>query len=176
MYVIILHLIFYIGAIMARSSKLVDKELISKAVSGLKLMGNYGKLSIKLKALIACEENSITDVSKIFGVSRYTLNEWINTLKNGEISDLDIKQGRGRDAIISELYHPTIKSWLMCNPQLTTDEVREMIGKNLGIVIGRTATYNLIKKLGLSYITPRPSHYKKDISTHDAFKKNFRKR
>ncbi len=160
---------------MARSSKLVDKELISKAVSGLKMMGNYGKLSIKLKALIACGENSITDVSKIFGVSRYALNEWINTLKNGEVSDLDIKQGRGRGSIISELHHPTIKSWLMNNPQLTTDDVRGMICKNLGIAIGRTATYNLIKKLGLSYITPRPRHHKKDMTTHDAFKKTSRK-
>jgi transposase len=163
-------------AIMARSSKLVDSELISKASSGLKLMGNYGKVSVKLKALIACGENSITDVSKVFGVSRYTLNEWIKTLKNGEVSDLEIKQGRGREAIVPELHYPTIKSWLTRNPQLTTDEVRDMIGKNLGIDIGRTATYNLIKKLGLSYITPRPSHHKKDTSTHEAFKKNFRKR
>ncbi len=159
------------GAIVARSSKLVDNELISKASSGLKLMGSYGKLSVKLKALIACGENSITDVSKIFGVSKYTINEWINTLKNGEVSDLEIKQGRGRAAIVPELHHPTIKSWLTHNPQLTTDEVQEMIGKNLCIDIGRTATYNLIKKLGLSYITPRPSHHKKDASTHETFKK-----
>lgn len=156
---------------MARSSKLVDNELIRKASSGLKLMGNYGKLSVKLKAVIACGENSITSVSKVFGVSRYTLNEWINTLKSGEVSDLEIKGGRGREAIVSELHYPTIKSWLTGNPQLTTDEVQGMIGKHLGIDIGRTATYNLIKKLGLSYITPRPSHHKKDASTHEAFKK-----
>ena len=156
---------------MARSSKLVDNELISKALSGLKLMGNYGKISVKLKALIACGENSITTVSKVFGVSRYTINEWINTLKNGEVSDLEIKQGRGRVAIVSESHYPTIKSWLARNPQLTTDDVQEMIVKNLEIDIGRTATYNLIKKLGLSYITPRPSHHKKDTSTHEPFKK-----
>lgn len=156
---------------MARSSKLVDNELISKASAGLKSMGNYGKLSVKLKALIACGENSITAVSKIFGVSRYTLNEWINTLKNGDISDLEIKQGRGRGTIVSESHYPTIKSWLINNPQLTTDEVQDMIGKNLGIDIGRTATYNLIKKLGLSYITPRPSHHKKNTSMHEPFKK-----
>jgi transposase len=161
---------------MARSSKLVDSELIRKAESGLKLMGNYGKVSVKLKALIACGENSITSVAKIFGVSRYTINEWINTLKNGEVADLGIKQGRGRSSIVSESHYPTIKSWLNDNPQLTTDDVQKMIGKNLGIDIGRTATYNLIKKLGLSYITPRPSHHKKDTSTHAAFKKNFRKR
>jgi transposase len=158
-------------AIVSRTSKLVDNELISKASSGLKLMGNYGRLSVKLKALIACGENSITAVSKIFGVSRYTLNEWINTLKNGEVSDLEIKQGRGRCAIVPEMHYQTIKSWLIRNPQLTTDEVQDMISKNLSIDIGRTATYNLIKKLGLSYITPRPSHHKKDASTHEAFKK-----
>ena len=70
-----------------------------------------------------------------------------------------------------ESHYPIIKSWLIRNPQLTTDEVRDMIGKNLGIDIGRTATYNLIKKLGLSYITPRPSHHKKNTSTHESFKK-----
>lgn len=160
---------------MARSSKLVDNELIEKAELGLKQLGNYGKLSVKLRAVIACGDNSITQVAKIFKISRFALNEWIKTVKSGSVSDLMISPGRGRNAIVPEFHHSKIKSWLDKNPQLTTDMVQMMISKDLGIELGRTATYNLIRNLGLSYITPRPSHHKKDESLHEAFKKNFKR-
>lgn len=156
---------------MARFSKLVDKEVVEKASKSLKELGNYGKLSVKLKAVVACGDNSITQVSKIFNVSRFTLNEWIKSVKIGGVSDLTLKAGRGRNAIVPELYHQEIKSWLLEDSQLTTDAVMIMIKDKFNLNIGRTATYNLIKKLGLSYITPRPSHYKKDESLHDTFKK-----
>lgn len=160
---------------MARVSKLVDKEVLEKASKGLKDLGNYGKLSIKLKAVIACGDNSITQVSKIFNISRFTLNEWIKSVKIGGVSDLCLKPGRGRDAIVPESYHQEIKDWLLKDSQLTTDNVMAMIKNKFDLNIGRTATYNLIKKLGLSYITPRPSHYKKDESLHDTFKKTSKK-
>ena len=160
---------------MARFSKLVDKEVIEKASSGLKELGNYGKLSVKLKAVIACGDNSITHVSKVFNISRLTLHKWIKLVKTGDVSDLTLKAGRGRNAIVPESYHQEIKNWLLEDSQLTTDAVMIMIKDKLNLNIGRTATYNLIKKLGLSYITPRPSHYKKDELLHDTFKKNFRK-
>ncbi len=160
---------------MARVSKLVDKEVIDKASNGLKKLGNHGKLSVKLKAVIACGDNSITQVANIFNISRFTLNEWIKSVKTGGVSDLMLKAGRGRNAIVPESYHQEIKKWLLEDSQLTTDAVMSMIKDKFNLNIGRTATYNLIKKLGLSYITPRPSHYKKDESKHDAFKKTSKK-
>lgn len=156
---------------MARVSKLVDKEVIEKASKGLKELGKYGKLSVKLKAVIACSENSITHVSKVFNISRFTLNEWIKSVKIGGASDLTLKAGRGRNSIVPESCHQEIKNWLLEDSQLTTNAVMIMIKDKFNLNIGRTATYNLIKKLGLSYITPRPSHYKKDDSLHDTFKK-----
>ena len=33
------------------------------------------------------------------------------------------------------------------------------------------AVHNLIRRLGFAYITARPSHYKKDVSSHEEFKK-----
>jgi transposase len=160
---------------MARVSKLVDQEVIEKASKGLKELGNYGKLSVKLKAVIACGDNSITQVSKIFNISRFTLNEWIKSVKFGGVSDLSLKPGRGRNVIVPESCHHEIKSWILEDSQLTTDDVVIMIKNRFNLNIGRTATYNLIKKLGLSYITPRPSHYKKDESLHDTFKKTSKK-
>jgi transposase len=156
---------------MAGVSKLIDDKTIKIAHKNLENLGRYGALSIKLKAVLACSENTITAVSEVFKVSRVTLTNWIKSVKAGQIEDLIIKPGRGRSPIISKDYHSEIKGWLIKNPNLTTDDVCEMIFKKFGIKVGRTATYNLIKMLGLSYITPRPSHHKSDKELQDAFKK-----
>ncbi len=161
---------------MSGVSKLVDDKTVEIARKNLEGLGRYGALSIKLKAVLACSENTITNVSKVFNISRVTLTSWIKSVKVGKIEDLIIKPGRGRNPLVSQDYHAEIKRWLTKRPNLTTDDVCEMIFKQFGIKVGRTATYNLIKQLGLSYITPRPSHYKSDKEQQNAFKKTSKKR
>ena len=161
---------------MAGVSKLVDNKTIKIAHKHLESLGRYGALSIKLKAVLACGENTITTVSEVFNISRVTLTSWIKSVKAERLEDLIIKPGRGRIPLVPQDYHGEIKSWLTKNPNLTTDDVCEMIFKQFGIKVGRTATYNLIKQLGLSYITPRPSHYKSDKNQQNAFKKTSKKR
>jgi hypothetical protein len=51
---------------MARTSKLLTKEIVAFAESNLKHMAQYGAIAIKLKAIIAADKHGITQVAKIF--------------------------------------------------------------------------------------------------------------
>ncbi len=162
---------FFIWYKMAGVSKLLDDKTYDLAKSGLENMGQFGNLAVKLKAITACKEHSISEVAEIFQISRISLTNWIKAIKNGDLDELFIKEGRGRSCLVNESHHATIKSWIENSPNLTIENIQMKICNELNIKIGRTATYNLIKKLNLSYITPRPTHHKANIEAQESFKK-----
>ena len=54
---------------MARTSKLLNKEIVLFAEESLKNIGRTGSVAIKLMTIIAAEKHGITHVAKIFGGS-----------------------------------------------------------------------------------------------------------
>ncbi len=159
---------------MAGVSKLIDEKVLNIAKNELNNLGKFSTLAIKLKAIIACADNNISTVANVFKVSRTTLTNWIKVLKNSKINELVTKSGRGRNSLVGKEHHLIIKTWLRDNPNLTIDNIQIKIHEELGIKIGRTATYNLIKSLNLNYITARPSHYKGSQEAKEAFKKTLK--
>ena len=157
---------------MSRVSRLATEEVFKRVEDGLKDLGKFNKIAIKLKAILACKANSLTKVAKVFNINRGALSEWIKSVKTKGIDELFVKSGRGKKLIVSKEYYPIIKEWLQDNPNLTINNVKQMILERLHIKIGRTATYHLIQKLNLSYITPRPKHYKSNQEEQNVFKKN----
>ena len=155
-------------------SKLLDEKTYNLAKNGLQNMGKFGNLAVKLKAITACRERTISEVAEIFQISRISLTNWIKSIKNGDLDELLIKEGRGRNCLVDKVHHETIKCWIETNPNLTIDNIQIKICNELNIQIGRTATYNLIKKLNLSYITPRPTHHKADLEAQESFKKTLK--
>jgi transposase len=156
---------------MAGVSKLIDEKILNVAKNELNNLGKFSALAIKLKAIIACSDNNISTVANVFKISRTTLTNWIKTLKDSNANELVIKSGRGRNALVGKENRLIIKTWLKNNPNLTIDNIQIKIHNELGINIGRTATYNLIKDLNLSYVTARPNHYKSNQESKETFKK-----
>lgn len=153
-------------------SKLINEKVFISAENGLKNLSKFGKIAIKLKAIVACKTNNISKVAAMFNISRTSLTGWLKAVHEAGIDELFVKPGRGKAPLVATKYHQLIKEWLQKNPNLTIDNVQQMIYEKLDIKIGRTATYNLIQKLNLSYITPRPKHYKSNPEEQKAFKKS----
>ena len=152
-------------------SKLLDSALIMRAERGLKELGSNATIAIKLKAILAAKEHGITKTSQVFGVTRATLCAWIHCLREESAERLIVQEGRGRKPKLSEAQENTIGQWLAESSHVTIDRLRQLILEKLEVDISRATVHRLIKKLGFSYITPRPQHYKQDSSTHEVFKK-----
>jgi transposase len=157
------------GFIVAQVSKLLSDDLVSIAEIGLKKLGKTGVVANRLSIILAAKKHGITDVCRIHGISRTTLTSWIKRLHAGVIDDLKNKPKQPRSPLHS--HKDTIRTWIEQNPNIT---IRELIIKardELGVTICQTAMRRVVKKLNFSYITPRASHYKKDESSQEEFKK-----
>lgn len=161
---------------MSGVSKAISEELYSKALEDLKICGKQGDVSRKLQAIKSAKENDVSLVAKIFGISRVTLMEWIYSYQSKGINGLKIQPGRGRKAIISTEEEDIIRGWLEESNRITIKALASKIKQNLEKEIGKTATYDLMKKLKFSYITPRPRHYKQDKQKQEELKKKSTKK
>lgn len=152
-------------------TKLVDEVTFNKAQKELQLLGNYSKVSVKLKAIIAAKEHGIAEVSRIFGITRATLTSWIKTLRDGSADHLLVQPGRGPKSKLNSSQMSTVAEWIKNNPSITIAKVKAQIYKKFNIEFSIASTHRIMKDLSFSYITPRPKHYKQDQSTHEEFKK-----
>jgi transposase len=51
---------------------------------------------------------------------------------------------------------------LECGINITAKELKKVIESDLLKTVGIATVYRLMRGLGFSYITPRPTHYKQD--------------
>jgi transposase len=157
---------------MGRISGLLDDDVVNACNLGLKKLGKIGVVAGRLQIILAAKDHGITQVCRVHNISRTTVTDWIKRLKNGGIEALANKPKRPQS-----LLHPhedTIKEMIEQDPNITIKKLIIMIGERLHIIVGQTAMRRVVKKLNFSYITPRPTHYKKKESDSAEFKKNLR--
>jgi transposase len=161
---------------MSGVSKAISDELYKKVLEGLRIAGRQGDVSRKLQAIKSAKEHGITLVAKIYGVSRLSIMNWIRDFDSMGAEGLKIKKGRGRKPIVIPEEEEVIRNWLEQDNTITIKVLRFRIEQEFGKKIGKTATHDLMKKLGFSYITPRPKHYKQVEEKQAEFnKKSTRK-
>jgi transposase len=158
---------------MARVSRLLSKEVVSYAESGLIKLGKSGIVAIKLKSIICANNYGITFAAKAFGTTKATLIAWIKHVKEECLELLTVQKGRGRKNTLTEAQEKIIYDWIKEDSQITIDKLRLKIMSDLKVEIGRSTVHRLMKKLKFSYITPRPQHYKQDQNSLMEVKKNL---
>ena len=162
------------GIFMAGVSKAISDELFFEAQNSLKELGKAGEISRKLQAIIAAKKFGVTLAAKVFGTSRPSIMSWIKNFKQDAEDGLKIKVGRGRKSSINYEIRENVAKFMQQNPNTTINGLREFIKKKHGISISSSSGNRLLKQINLSYITPRPIHYKSDIAAQEDFKKNFK--
>jgi len=156
---------------MGNKSKLLNADVVALASRELKKLGSYGYISRKLCAVIASSKYSITEVAKIYDISKGTLISWIKSIKDNNLSRLAAPASRKRRTKLSKSQVEEIKVWVEEYPNITIKALRIKIEDVYGITLGKSTVHRIMKGLQFSYITPRPSHYKKDEVAAREFKK-----
>lgn len=156
---------------MARTSKLLTKEIASAAESSLEELGKNGIVAIKLMAIISAHKYGITRVAQVFDITKMTLLSWIKHFGKESAERLKVQPGRGRKHLLKEEQEQVIQAWISQDSQITVDHLKQKIYESFGVTLSRATAHRLLKKLNLSYITPRPIHYKQDRSSLEEAKK-----
>ena len=156
---------------MPKKSKFLDSSVVDIAKKELKRLGPYGYVSKKLLAVIAASEHGICEVAKVYDVSRNTITEWIKHIKNLNLEKLKAPKERRKPQKLKEEQQIEVRAWLESDPSITSRALMLKIKEYYDIDISITTAYRIIKRLGLSYITPRPTHYKQNKEVVEEFKK-----
>jgi transposase len=152
-------------------SKIISKDLFKKVEVALSESSKHGDVSRKLQAIKSVTTHGVTLVSKVFGVSRVSLFQWIKSFADKGIEGLKLQSGRGRKSLFTNEELSQIKNWIEADCNTTLKSLRIKIQEVFGKQVGISTLHNLMKKLNFSYITPRPTHYKQDKSQAVEFKK-----
>ncbi|GHT93806.1 hypothetical protein FACS1894122_09610 [Alphaproteobacteria bacterium] len=158
---------------MSRKSGYVSVELEKAANAELKRLGSSVLVSRKLEAIIAACKYSISEVAKIYSITRKTLLFWIKNFQETRIEKLKAPPSRRRKSILDNSDRAVIKEIIDGDSQVTlsflVQKMLELRGKKISV----SSMQREVKKMRYSYITPRPQHYKQDVAKVAVFKKKI---
>lgn len=155
-----------------RRTKAIDEELVKLCKMELKKQGIRGENGRRLQAIISAKEHGIKRVAEIYNISRETLMRWINKFKNGGSGSFVVAKGRGRPSKLSTEQQNKVKDYIATEgANLSSKKVQNFINQHFKIQLSNATAHRLFKRLGFSYITARPTHYKADELKKERFKK-----
>jgi len=151
----------------------LNESLIAQSKQKLKEIP-FSKVTIKLKAISALENNSILKVAQVFSVQRNTIKNWIKNFSNNGIPGLELKKRSPRKSKLNNKQIEDLQAWIKSNQgNFTLLKIQKIIKENYGVEISHNGVWKMLKRLNYSHITARPVHYKQDKEKLEEFKKNF---
>jgi len=151
---------------------IINETVYNSAKKALLKLKSYGTTANKLKAIISAYDNGIKKVSEVFNVHPTSIHRWAKQISNNDLESL-VNDSKHNDGILIKKKHKDIiTKWLIKNPNLTINEVKNMIKDKFKIIASKSTIHRAMKEAGFSYITPRKYHYKQDKIEVNKFKKN----
>lgn len=160
---------------MGLAPQLITEEVYKRALNQLSKITKDNRIAIRLRAIVSAKEQGVGIVAKVFNINPNTLRVWVKNFKDGDVNDLEYKYGRGRKSNIKNEDYDVIQEWIEKDSNLTINKIIRRLEKELNVKTSKSAVHRALKKLSLSYITPRPKHYKQDQIKQEEFKKKFKK-
>jgi transposase len=160
---------------MGLQQRLITAELYNHAQNRLGYVKNKNaRAATRLRAIIAAKEHGVTLVAKIFTITSNTLRAWVKRFNDGDLKGLEYRKGRGRTSKISNACRAEIFEWIKQDPTMTVQHIVVRLEETCGFKTSKSAVHRVLRELKLSYITPRPQHYKSDKNRQEEFKKKLK--
>jgi transposase len=112
-------------------------------------------------------------------LSARQVRTWVNRYNAEGPAGLADKAGRGRKGPLTAEQGQALKRRVQAGPTpadgvctLRGEDVRRILKEEFGVLRGLQAVYNLLHRLGLEPLRPRPRHPKGDPAKQEAFKKS----
>src|SRR5262245_18213759 len=112
-------------------------------------------------------------------LSARQVRSWINRYNASGPDGLLDKKGRGRKGPLTPQQEQRLEQRVQAGPTeaddaftLAGEDVRRILEEEFGVLRGLQAVYNLLHRLGLEPLRPRPRHPRGDPQARQAFKKS----
>jgi transposase len=162
---------------MARPKTIIDSALADLAQKALDKLDDSGR-AIKLQAIKSCASHPIQTVANIIGVQRQSVRNWILAFRKEGVAGLASKPKGHRKSKLDRERWAEVAGWIQRGQtpdaaavHWTLEGLSRAICERFGVIIGATALWRQVHKMGFRLKVPRPVHAKADAQKQNDFKK-----
>jgi|HubBroStandDraft_1064217.scaffolds.fasta_scaffold398761_2 transposase len=161
----------------------VAEHHTEEALQALAKDQDDARLRVQLQAIVlAKQKRPAPDIAKNLGHGRRTVQQWVHDYNLGGIKGLADKRG-GNHRHLTPEQEQQLRQRLDAGPtpedgvcSLRAADVRSIIQNEFGKVYKPSGVYDLLHRLGYSYLCPRPRHPQSSQEAQDDFKKTLARR
>jgi len=122
------------------------------------------------------------EIMRITGAARRTVQQWLARYNRGGIEELLDKPRSGRPSLLTTKIEAQLASRIDAGPTendavsvFTAPAIGKMVEREFGVLYSIRGIERVLRRLGFSWLSPRPKHEKSDTQAQEAFKKTSRK-
>jgi transposase len=119
-------------------------------------------------------------IAMAVGLSRRITQRWVARYNEEGVAGLDDRRGRSSQLPLSPAEQEVLQKRLEVGPtdddpvcSLRGKDIQRLLANEFGLLRSLSAVYDLLHRLGYSYLRPRPRHAKADPVAVDAFKTSW---
>jgi transposase len=119
-------------------------------------------------------------IAMSLGLSRRDCQEWVRRFNEAGLAGLEDQYSGGRPAPLTPEQQDQMRERLDAGPtwkdgvcSLRGIDVQKILAEEFGVRRSLSAVYNLLHRLGYSYLRPRPQHRKADPQAQEIFKEQL---
>lgn len=137
----------------------------------------------RFRAIILAEAGqSAAKIAAALGCTPRAVQKWTRRYNDGGGDALADRPGRGGKPRLDPAEHDRLRARIEAGPTpedgvcaFHNPDIRRILAAEFGVALGEQAVYDLLHRLDLSSLMPRPVHRKADPEAQEAFKKARRR-
>lgn len=156
---------------------LEELERLAKEQATPALFRRYRGLVLAKKGVSAAR------IAAALGCTARAVQKWARRYNEGGADALADRPGRGMKPRLDPAEHDRLRRRIEAGPTpedgvcaFHNPDIRRILEAEFGVKLGPQAVYDLLHRLKLSSLMPRPIHRKADPEAQEAFKKGLRRK
>lgn len=128
-------------------------------------------------AALAIDGRGTEEIIETLERSRGFVQRWAYAYRDGGLSAITIKKPPGKKAKLSDEQWEKLHTRLMAGPteednvcEFRGRDIQHLLENEFGVKYSLNGVYNLLHRMGFSWLAPRPRHHRADPEAQEAFK------
>jgi transposase len=130
-----------------------------------------------LALALVLEGTSRTEAARACGMDRQTLRDWVHRYNAEGLAGLGDRHGGGPPCLLSPEQERQVARWVAQGPDLARDgvtrwrraDLARAIAREFSVVMAERSVGNVLRRLGLRRLMPRPRHPGHDAAAQASF-------
>lgn len=163
----------------------IRRDIEASELRRLARLERDGRVSSRLLALAAVLDGvSREQAARIGGMDRQTLRDWVHRFNEAGVAGLRDRARPGRPCLLAEELLPELAALIADGPQVERDgvvefrlsHIRALSLRHFGADYSQGGMHAVLRRMGFSWLKPRPIHPRTDLAAQETFKKTSARR